>query len=109
MLDRGEVLGGAQFGDEFLKGVVCDLSPVVGDYCLWDAKPSKDISFIEAKDILGGDFGQSFSFYPFGEIVDPYDKIFVLIGSDHEWTKEIQSPSGEGPRRGEGFELFGRS
>ena len=65
MLDRYEVLGGAQFCDEFLKGVVCELSPVVSDYHLWDTKPSEDISFIEAKDILGGDFGQSFGLYPF--------------------------------------------
>ena len=59
------MLGGAQFGDKFLKGVVRELVPVVGDYRLWDAKESEDISFIEAKDILDGDFGQSFGFYPF--------------------------------------------
>ena len=39
----------------------------------WDAKPSEDISFIEAKDVLGSDFGQSFDFYPFGEVVNHYD------------------------------------
>ena len=66
------MLGGAQFGDEFLKGVVCELSPVVGDYHLLEAKPSEDIYFIEAKDILGGDFGQSSGFYPYGEVVDRY-------------------------------------
>ena len=73
MLDRGEVLGGAQFGDEFLKGVVCELSPVVDDYILWDAKASEDIPFVEAEDILGGDFCQSFYFYPFGKVVDRYN------------------------------------
>ena len=73
MLDRGEVLGGAHFCDEFLKGVVCEPSPIVGDYLLWDDKPSEDISFMEAKDVLGSDFGQSFDFYPFGEVVDRYD------------------------------------
>ena len=78
------MLGGAQFGDEFLKGVVCELSLVVGDYLLWDAEPSEDVSFIEAKDVLGDDFGQSFGFYPFGEVVDCYDQIFILIGPDHE-------------------------
>ena len=51
------MLGVAQFGGEFLKGVVCELSPIAGDYCLWDAKPSEDVSFIEVKDISGGDFG----------------------------------------------------
>ena len=89
MLDIGEVLGGAQFGDEFLKGVVRGLGPVVSDYRLWDAKASEDIYFIEAKDVLGGDFGQSFGFYPFGEVIDCYDQIFVLIGSDHERAEEI--------------------
>ena len=45
---------------------------------------SEAISFIEAKDILGGDFGQSLNFYPFSEVVDRYDQIFVLIVFDHE-------------------------
>ena len=73
MLDRGKVLGGAHFGDEFLKGMVHELGPVVGDYLLGDAKAIEVISFIEAKDILGGDFGQSFGFYQFGEVADCYD------------------------------------
>ena len=46
MFDRGEVLGGTQFGDEFLKSVVCELSPIISDYFLWDSKTSKDVPFI---------------------------------------------------------------
>ena len=72
MLDRGEVLGRAKFGDKILEGVVRELGSIIDDYRLWDAKASEDISFIEAKDILGGDFGQSFGFY-LGEVVDRYD------------------------------------
>ena len=66
MLDRSEVLGGTQLGDEFLKGVNCELGPVVVDYCLWDIEPSKDVSFVEAKDVLDDNFGQCFGLYPFG-------------------------------------------
>ena len=73
MLDRGEVLGGAQFGDKFLGGVVYELGPVVGDYRSWDAKASEDIPFVEVEDVLGGDFCQSFCFYPFGKVVNRYD------------------------------------
>ena len=51
------MLGGAQLGDEFLKGLICELGLVVGDYCLYDVEPSKDVSFVEAKDVLGGNFG----------------------------------------------------
>ena len=65
-------MGCAEFGDEFLKGEVCELGPVVGDYRLWDTKMSEDISFVEGKDVLGGDLGQSFGFYPLGEVVDRY-------------------------------------
>ena len=56
MFDIGEVLDGSQLGDEFLKGMICELGPVVGDYCLRDAKPRKDVSFVEVKDILGDNF-----------------------------------------------------
>ena len=66
------MLSCAKFGNEFLKGAVRELGPVVGDYRLWDAKTSEDISFVEAKDVLGGDLGQSFAFYPLGEVFDRY-------------------------------------
>ena len=69
--------------------MVRELGPVFTNYRLWDAKASEDISFIEAKDVLGGDFGQSFDIYPFGEVIDRYSYIFVLIGSDHERAEEI--------------------
>ena len=53
--------------------MVCELSPIIGDYHLRDAESSEDVSFVEAEDVLGGDFGQSLGFYPFGELVDRYD------------------------------------
>ena len=70
------MLGGAQLGNKFLKGVICELSPISSDYRLWDDDSSEDVSFVEAKDVLGSDFGQSFGFYPFGEVVDDYYQIF---------------------------------
>ena len=89
MFDRGEVLGGAQLGNKFLKVRICELVPVVDDYCLWDTEPSNDVSFIEAKGILGGNFSQCFSLYPFGEVVDGYYQKFVLIGPYHKRTEEV--------------------
>ena len=53
------MLGRAKFGDEFLEGVVRKLGSIVGDYHLWDAKVSEDISFVEANDVLASDFGQA--------------------------------------------------
>ena len=89
VLDRGEMLDLAKFGDELMEGVVCELGLVVGDYRLWDAKTSQDISFVEVKDVLGRDLCQDFGFYPLGEVVDRYYQMFVLIGSDHEWAEEV--------------------
>ena len=73
VLDGGEMLGRAKFGDKFMEGVVRVRGPVVDDYRLWDAKTSQNISLVEAKDVLGSDFGQGFSLYPFSEVVDYYN------------------------------------
>ena len=89
VLDRGEMLGRAKFGDELMEGVVSELGSVFDDYRLWDAKANEDISFVEVKDVLGSDFGQGFGFYLLGEVVDHYYQIFVLIVSDHEWAEEV--------------------
>ena len=62
----------AKFCDEFVEGVIRELGPVVGDYHLWDAKTSQNVSFIEASEVLGSDFGQGFGFYAIGEVVDRY-------------------------------------
>ena len=53
--------------------MIDELSVVAGDYCLSDAELSEDVCFVEAEDVLGRNFGQSFGFYPFGEVVDHYD------------------------------------
>ena len=45
--------------------------------------------FVEAKDVLGSDFGQGFGLYPLSKVVDGYNQVFVLIGSDHEWAEEV--------------------
>ena len=99
------MLGDAQLGDKFLKGVIGKLSTIVGDYRLWIAESREYIYFVEVKDVLGGNFGHSSSFYPFCEVVDRYDQIFILIGPYHKWAEEVQSPPGKGPKRGERLEV----
>ena len=54
-----------------------------------ECQSSKDVSFVEAKYVLGDNFGQSFGFYPFAEVVGRCDQIFVLIGPYHKWAKEV--------------------
>ena len=57
MLDKCEMLGCTKLRDEFVEGVIHGLGPVVGDYRLWNAETSQNISFVEAKYVLGSDFG----------------------------------------------------
>ena len=53
MLDRGEVLGGAQLGNKILKGLISEMSTVFGGYRLWNYESSEDVSFVEAGEVLG--------------------------------------------------------
>ena len=89
MLNRGEVLGGAQLRDEFLKGLVYELGSIIGDDRLRDVEPSKDVSFVEAQDVLDDNFCQCFCFYPFGEVFKGYYQIFVLICPHHGRAEEV--------------------
>ena len=83
------MLGCTKICDEFVEGLIRELGPVVGDYRLWDTEASQNISLVEVKDVLGSDFGQGFGLYPLSEVVDRCNKMFVLIGSDHEWVEEV--------------------
>ena len=57
MFDGGEVLDGAQLGDEFLEVFVCELHPVIGDSHLGNTEPSKNFSLVETENVLCGYFG----------------------------------------------------
>ena len=89
VLDGCEMLGRTKLCDKFVEGVIRELGPIIGDYRLWDAETSHNISLVEAKDVLGNDFGQGFILYPLSEVVDRYNQIFILIGSNHEWVEEV--------------------
>ena len=51
MLDRGEVLLGAELGDEVLETLIGELHPVVGDERLWYLELGKYVSLVKTQDI----------------------------------------------------------
>src|ERR1043165_7326553 len=105
MLDRCEVVLGAQPSYEIAEVLIGELCPIVRDKGLWNTEAGKDISFVKTKDVEGGDFGKCFGFYPFREVVYGHYEVLVLVRALREGTEYIHSPPAKGPQGCERREL----
>ena len=86
--------------DRVLEILIGELCPIVSDECSRYSELGKYVSLVETEDVVRRDFGQSFGFNPFREVVDGYDKELVLICSLHERSEDIHSPPFEWPQGG---------
>src|ERR1051325_1014895 len=107
MLDRCEVVLGAQPCYEIAEVLIGELCPIVRDEGLWNTEAGKDVSFVKTKDVEGGDFGECLGLYPFSEVVYGHNEVFVLVRALRERTEYIHPSPTERPRGGERGELVG--
>src|ERR1051325_4429563 len=105
MLDRCEVVLGAQPGYEIAEGLIGELCLIVRDEGLWNTEAGKDVSFVKSKDVERGDLGECLGLYPFREVVYGHYEVFVLVRALREGTEYIHSPPAKGPRGCERREL----
>ena len=70
VLNKHKFLLCVEHSDGVLELLVGKLCPIVSDKCLQYAEPGEHVSFVETKNVVQRDFGESFNFYPLGEIID---------------------------------------
>ena len=77
---------------KFLERCVIKLSSIVRHKHPWYPKFTHNALLDEVLNILMCNFCQGFSFYPFGEVIDPYHQKLHLSGPSQKGTQNIQPP-----------------
>ena len=92
------MLFGIEFGDEASEALVGELGTAICNQRLRDSKSGEDVSFVEAKDVMGGDFREGLDLYPFCKVIQGHNEELFLVSSLHEWSEDIHPPTGKWPR-----------
>ena len=92
------MLFGTEFGDEASEALVGELGTVIYNQRLRDSKSGENVSFVEAEDVMGGDFRKGLGLYPLCKVIHGHDEEFVLVRSLHEWSEDVHPPPGKWPR-----------
>ena len=75
---------------EIFEECIVKLSSIIRYEHARHPKPAHDVFPDEVLNILLCDFRQGFSFYPLGEVIDPYYQKLHLSGSCWKGTQNIQ-------------------
>ena len=77
---------------EFPERCIVELSSIVRHKHLWYPKSTHNTLSDEVLNILLCNFCQRFSFYLFGEVINPYQQILHLSSPSQKGTQNVQPP-----------------
>ena len=95
-------------GAEVLEVLVVELPSIVGDDGVRQSEPEDDGLLDEVLHLPLGDLRQGLGLDPLREVVDGDNDELPLARRWWEWTENVDSPLGEGPRSDNRSNLAGR-
>lgn len=98
----GEMVLDPQLGAEFMKISIVELLSVVGDEDLWYLKLTNYGLPNKVAYVVLGYFSQCFGLNPLCEIINRHDEELPLSRSHGQWSHDVDSPLGKGPRSNNG-------